>query len=440
MSVLALRVHAQHAHPHADHLRIYTFAGPDGRQTTVVANLDTVYDVGDTVAVACLGTKLHDGQVIHETELRGVRSLGMALGRVNAELGTNLDAEFNAEPEQASGREFVAWTSLEQLHHVRKKLERRHRGYDALAQLPKIQYRAKVKLDGTNAAIFALDDQVFKAQSRTRAITPDEDNHGFAQWAHEHEDFSRALFERCGRAVIFGEWCGPGVQKRTAVSKIDRRIFAVFAIELHAIDGLCPRIIVDPSVIGDMLPHHDDVFVLPWASDIIEFDFQDPRELEKSAQQVNKLVAQVEQRDPWVAETFGQDGLGEGAVLYPVSNDIDARGSYGRHGYTELMFKAKGEKHQVVRQPKPAQIDPTLAAHVGAFVEMTLTPARLQQALSEVCSDTPSSRDIGPFLKWVAQDIAKECGDELAASGLEWKQVHKAISKAALSWLRSKTG
>ena len=43
-------------------------------------------------------------------------------------------------------------------------------------------------------------------------------------------------------------------------------------------------------------------------------------------------------------------------------------------------------------------------------------------------------RYIGPFLKWMGQDIQKETVDELEASGLTWSQVVKRINWAARNW------
>jgi hypothetical protein len=66
------------------------------------------------------------------------------------------------------------------------------------------------KIDGTNACVFISDDESeFKVASRTRWITPDSDNHGFARWAYEWESELRKL----GPGRHFGEWWGSGVQR-----------------------------------------------------------------------------------------------------------------------------------------------------------------------------------------------------------------------------------
>jgi len=88
------------------------------------------------------------------------------------------------------------------------------------------------KIDGTNAAIHIqpeFDDpnalpenwQVV-AQSRTRLITPEQDNFGFARWVAEHRD---SLIRDLGQGVHFGEWWGLGIQRGYGQ---DRKRFSLF--------------------------------------------------------------------------------------------------------------------------------------------------------------------------------------------------------------------
>lgn len=64
------------------------------------------------------------------------------------------------------------------------------------------------KLDGTNAQITITEDGQFLTGSRTRWITPEDDNHGFSRWAHENRDELLKL----GVGSHFGEWWGRGIQ------------------------------------------------------------------------------------------------------------------------------------------------------------------------------------------------------------------------------------
>ena len=60
------------------------------------------------------------------------------------------------------------------------------------------------KIDGTNSC-FVVDDfgQEFFCQSRNKIITPQDDNAGFARWAHEN---AASLIEDLGPGRHFGEW------------------------------------------------------------------------------------------------------------------------------------------------------------------------------------------------------------------------------------------
>ena len=66
------------------------------------------------------------------------------------------------------------------------------------------------KIDGTNAAVIVLDDGSVHAQSRTRIITPEKDNFGFAQWVAKN---AQELVEKLGPGHHFGEWYGRGIQR-----------------------------------------------------------------------------------------------------------------------------------------------------------------------------------------------------------------------------------
>lgn len=71
------------------------------------------------------------------------------------------------------------------------------------------------KLDGTNAQITITESGEFYTGSRTRWITPDNDNFGFSRWAHEHKDELMAL----GPGSHFGEWWGSGIQRNYGLNE-----------------------------------------------------------------------------------------------------------------------------------------------------------------------------------------------------------------------------
>lgn len=66
------------------------------------------------------------------------------------------------------------------------------------------------KLDGTNAQIVIAPDGEILVGSRTRVITPDNDNYGFAAWVYENQE---ELVDFLGVGRHYGEWWGYGIQR-----------------------------------------------------------------------------------------------------------------------------------------------------------------------------------------------------------------------------------
>ena|SRR5690242_18763835 len=78
------------------------------------------------------------------------------------------------------------------------------------------------KIDGTNAAVVISEDLSVVAQSRTRIITPADDNFGFARWVAEHAGTLASLL---GPGRHFGEWWGQGIQRKYG---LDHKRFSLF--------------------------------------------------------------------------------------------------------------------------------------------------------------------------------------------------------------------
>lgn len=80
------------------------------------------------------------------------------------------------------------------------------------------------KIDGTNALVHIADDcETIQFGSRTRWITPDDDNFGFARWATERRDELLKL----GPGMHYGEWWGAGIQRRYGLSEKRFSLFNV---------------------------------------------------------------------------------------------------------------------------------------------------------------------------------------------------------------------
>src|SRR5512133_2019075 len=82
------------------------------------------------------------------------------------------------------------------------------------------------KIDGTNGCIYIGEDGEFLVGSRTRWITPECDNHGFARWAYDHKD---ELVLGLGPGRHYGEWWGSGIQRGYDLPKGEKR-FSLFNV------------------------------------------------------------------------------------------------------------------------------------------------------------------------------------------------------------------
>lgn len=122
--------------------------------------------------------------------------------------------------------------------------------FKAWPKIPRLEneiYHITEKIDGTNAciiiqpydslnhsgSIFPLFvDKEYKlcvfAQSRTRLITPEDDNYGFAKWVQENAE---QLIKDLGVGYHFGEWWGNGINRGYG---LDHKRFSLFNPTKHS--------------------------------------------------------------------------------------------------------------------------------------------------------------------------------------------------------------
>lgn len=79
------------------------------------------------------------------------------------------------------------------------------------------------KIDGTNAAVVIGEDGSIAAQSRSKIITPADDNFGFPNWVEANAEELLKL----GPGHHFGEWWGLGIQRGYDQS---RKRFSLFNV------------------------------------------------------------------------------------------------------------------------------------------------------------------------------------------------------------------
>eukprot|EP01111_Echinosteliopsis_oligospora_P002036 TRINITY_DN1297_c0_g1_i5.p1 TRINITY_DN1297_c0_g1~~TRINITY_DN1297_c0_g1_i5.p1 ORF type:complete len:365 (+),score=98.28 TRINITY_DN1297_c0_g1_i5:161-1255(+) len=348
-----------------------------------------------------------------------------------------------------AGDGFVHWCAIEGLHLVKRwwaAWGKENSGKDG-----RVQYRGKIKLHGNNGGIRISEETegnyTVTAQSRNQVLSAQSDLAGFAKWVAPHQDtfihVRKALkkaYPNTSKTIVFGEWCGSGIQSKVSLCNIGKKIFAVFSILVD--DG----IISDPKVIASFFPEKlpADLHIIPWlvtdeCGEAVSLNYDDVTQLEEQVTKINQLVTRIDQMDPWVKDVFSVEGPGEGVVWYPVSLESD--NMINEEAFEKFSFKTKGEKHAVVKQDKPAQLEPQVSAGVPEFVTMFVTTPRGEQGISKVCGDAkPTKANTGQFCKWMTEDIKKESVSELEASKLTWKQVEKEVTTAARAWFLEYVG
>ena len=103
-----------------------------------------------------------------------------------------------------------------------------------------IQFERTVKIHGSNASIVIplWGDTAIYAHSRNNIITPEKDNAGFARWVEDNREVLTNLlgehvsdilgnWDNETHVVVYGEWCGQGIQKNVAVNQLPK-MFVVF--------------------------------------------------------------------------------------------------------------------------------------------------------------------------------------------------------------------
>lgn len=112
--------------------------------------------------------------------------------------------------------------------------------FEAFQSIPRLNKAGCVvteKIDGTNAQVFITDDGEVFAGSRTRWITPEADNYGFARWVVEN----KVELQKLGPGQHFGEWWGSGIQRRYGMNEKRFSLFnsARWADDRHVRPACC---------------------------------------------------------------------------------------------------------------------------------------------------------------------------------------------------------
>lgn len=324
------------------------------------------------------------------------------------------------------------YPSIEQFRNLVKlvRLQHDYKGKDENdnsiylnnSDYPILKFKGTVKIHGTNAAIVINKPEnelplncTYTFQSRNNIITPEDDNFNFATEMSKLDliNLANQTLSEINKteAVLYGEWCGPGIQNNVAVADLPNRIFVIFGLKING------KWVDLPETLKD---HSCNIYnVNDFETFEVDIDFNKPELVQNK---LIELTEQVELKCP-VGTYFGIKGIGEGIVFNCVKKPL-------------YMFKSKGEKHSVSKVKTLNSIDVELLNSIESFVEYAVTENRLLQGI-EYLKEQKIDLDInstGQFVKWVMSDIAKEELDTLTSNNLTMKNIAGAASKKASKW------
>lgn len=308
--------------------------------------------------------------------------------------------------------------------------------YDLNKKLPVLDFIGTVKLHGTNAAIVKdYRSANITFQSREREITVINDNAGFAlqmtskinQLNKIIDDFVSGHLQHAPQKVaVFGEWCGGNIQKGVALNQLDN-MFVVFSIKIIYNDDWKEWADLD-QLKKFSFPEHKIYSIVNFPLYNITIDFNKPEEAQ------NMLVDftnNVELECPF-AKVFGISGVGEGIVYKCITEGWKS---------SDFWFKVKGEKHQSSKVKTLAPVDVELIDNVNIFCINVCTESRLMQGYDVLIKQRNLQKEmatVGPFVKWVQEDVIKEELDSIVENKLDVNMVKKTIANICKKWFINK--
>ena len=289
--------------------------------------------------------------------------------------------------------------------------------FDASVKLPTLEFQGRVKIHGTNAS-FGYDGENYWMQSRNDILNVKNNNAGFYTFGMNVKEYMLPILDKIYHEhdfddiMVYGEFCGKGIQKGVAVSELDKRFVVFDVMGIYHTDDGHKKVFLN-QYINLFDSKENFVFNIDMFDQyVVSIDFNNP---EKSIDEIENIVKNVEKECP-VGKKFGVEGIGEGVVFtHDVSNEKRYR------------FKAKGEKHSVTKVKKVVQIDVEKLNSIKEFVEYAVTKNRVLQATQSIGVEQSSlsEKNTGSIIKWTMIDIMKEESDTLIENNLTGKDITK---------------
>ena len=286
-----------------------------------------------------------------------------------------------------------------------------------------------VKLHGTNASRSINQDGEQWSGSRSKIITPESDNAGFATFCHSKNSVFERLFELIpfngyDYITIFGEWCGQGIQKGVAIAELPK-MFVVFDIK-RSYDNpeRGDNVYASDEEIKLIRSLNNQIFnIFDYPTVEITVDFANPG---LSQNHIIDLTIAVEDECP-VGKAFGVSSIGEGIVF-----------SYINDQGVKQRFKSKGLKHSNTKIKVLHTVDTDRLILINEIANQVTPSWRLDQMIESTFDIMNGGfldrTKLGDYIKAVIADVVKEDLDIIINAGFELKDIASKISSIAKNY------
>jgi hypothetical protein len=331
---------------------------------------------------------------------------------------------------------------IESFDNIYKQLQKSYRG----RQLPTIAFKGTVKVHGTHGAIIMSPYEKLHYQSRSNILEEDQDNFGFKKFMIEREIILIELFNRIKKynitheieiptIGIYGEFCGKGIQKRVAISNVEK-FFIVFAVRIFYLDSKKNYWLNFNNLKHIKSDQHRIINIIDFPIFEVEIDFND---IDVAKILLFKYTKEVSDSCP-IGKYFNSNGLGEGIVWHACKDDgVNSDSGFG------FMFKTKTELFDVVNHKKLKEkdkLDIKTNEIITIFVKSYVTLNRLEQGILHITEQYQLTKEncktkLKEFVQFMINDILREGKEFIDDNKLypdHIEQIKKQIQYDSIIW------
>lgn len=330
----------------------------------------------------------------------------------------------------------IKMPSISQFRQVVKNIKSSCKFFNE--KLPVIKVTATEKIHGTNGSVCYSENDGFWVQSKEQIITPTKDNAGCAFYAEQNKNIWISIIKELSKQhnidlnqniiTIYFEWCGKGIQKKTAVDGLEKMsiIFENFKVSPIIQDTENPEQSKWYSTNKIDSPENRIFNICNFPYYQFDIDFSNP--LASQNKMIDIVENIIEPNSP-VGKQFGiENNIGEGIVCtFQYKNNLH-------------MFKLKGKKHSNSEVKTLKKVDDEKLQKIQDIAAIVTPGWRLEQMYNEsndiLNGKTPDITNLGKFMKLLNCDIIKEESDIIAEAGLIPKEIFGSVGTIAREWYK----